>query len=98
MSARKSRSTDNSLRITARIHSQSRMARRTNRALKVVQCAQTYVFATYTMRCSEEMRWPLQRPVSFLLQVRYNMETVLIVLLVLFLLGGGGWGYSRWRG
>jgi hypothetical protein len=25
------------------------------------------------------------------------METVLIVLLVLFLLGGGGWGYSRWR-
>jgi hypothetical protein len=35
---------------------------------------------------------------SFLSQVRYNMETVLIVLLVLFLLGGGGWGYSRWRG
>jgi hypothetical protein len=26
-----------------------------------------------------------------------RMETVLIVLLVLFLLGGGGWGYSRWR-
>jgi hypothetical protein len=26
-----------------------------------------------------------------------NMETVLIVLLVLFLPGGGGWGYSRWR-
>ncbi|MGZ7106751.1 MAG: DUF3309 family protein [Candidatus Angelobacter sp.] len=26
------------------------------------------------------------------------METVLIVLVVLFLLGGGGWGYSRWRG
>jgi len=25
------------------------------------------------------------------------METVLIVLVVLFLLGGGGWGYSRWR-
>jgi hypothetical protein len=25
------------------------------------------------------------------------METVLIVVLVLFLLGGGGWGYSRWR-
>ena len=31
-------------------------------------------------------------------QVRCTMETVLIVLLVLFLLGGGGWGYSRWRG
>jgi hypothetical protein len=27
----------------------------------------------------------------------FNMETILIVLLVLFLLGGGGWGYSRWR-
>ena len=26
------------------------------------------------------------------------METVLIVLVILFLLGGGGWGYSRWRG
>jgi len=25
------------------------------------------------------------------------METVLIVVLVLFVLGGGGWGYSRWR-
>ena len=25
------------------------------------------------------------------------METILIVLVVLFLLGGGGWGYSRWR-
>jgi hypothetical protein len=25
------------------------------------------------------------------------METVLIVVLVLFLIGGGGWGYSRWR-
>ena len=27
-----------------------------------------------------------------------QMGTILIVLLVLFLLGGGGWGYSRWRG
>src|ERR1035438_3228635 len=27
-----------------------------------------------------------------------NMMTILIVLLVLFVLGGGGWGYSRWRG
>jgi hypothetical protein len=25
------------------------------------------------------------------------MGIVLIVLLVLFLLGGGGWGYARWR-
>ena len=27
----------------------------------------------------------------------YNMETILIILLVLFLVGGGGWGYTRWR-
>jgi hypothetical protein len=26
------------------------------------------------------------------------MDTLLIVILVLFLVGGGGWGYSRWRG
>jgi hypothetical protein len=26
-----------------------------------------------------------------------DMSTILIVLLVLFLLGGGGLGYSRWR-
>jgi hypothetical protein len=25
-----------------------------------------------------------------------QMETI-IVLLVVFLMGGGGWGYSRWR-
>jgi hypothetical protein len=30
--------------------------------------------------------------------VRWIMETLLIVLLVLFVLGGGGYGYSRWRG
>jgi hypothetical protein len=55
-------------------------------------------FADSMMLSSEEVRRPLQRPVSFLLQVRYNMSTILIVLLVLFLLGGGGWGYSRYRG
>jgi hypothetical protein len=26
-----------------------------------------------------------------------QMFTILVVVLVLFLLGGGGWGYSRWR-
>jgi hypothetical protein len=26
-----------------------------------------------------------------------TMDTLLIVILVLFLIGGGGWGYSRWR-
>jgi hypothetical protein len=25
------------------------------------------------------------------------MGTILIVLLIVFLLGGGGWGFSRWR-
>ena len=40
------------------------MTRCTNRGLKVVQCAQTRVFGTYTIRCSEEMRWPLQRSVQ----------------------------------
>jgi hypothetical protein len=33
-----------------------------------------------------------------LMKERCNMSTLVIVLLVLFLLGGGGWGYSRWRG
>jgi hypothetical protein len=65
---------------------------------KVVQCDQTSPLATSMMLCSEEVRRPFQRPVSFLLQKRYNMSTILIVLLVLFLLGGGGWGYSRYRG
>jgi hypothetical protein len=27
-----------------------------------------------------------------------SMETVLIILVAVLLLGGGGWGYSRWRG
>jgi hypothetical protein len=45
------------------------------------------------------MRWPLHRSVQLPLKSEaQHMETVLIVLVVLFLLGGGGWGYSRWRG
>jgi hypothetical protein len=32
------------------------------------------------------------------MEKRCEMTTLLIVLLVLFVLGGGGWGYSRWRG
>ncbi len=67
-------------------------------SLKVVQCDQTSSLATSMMLRSGVVRRPLQRPVSFLAQMRYNMSTVLIILLVLFLLGGGGWGYSRWRG
>jgi hypothetical protein len=34
---------------------------------------------------------------SFLWLGRKEMGTILIVLLVVFLLSGGGWGYSRWR-
>jgi hypothetical protein len=38
------------------------------------------------------------RPASILANDRgRDMEAILIVLLVVFLLGGGGWGYSRWR-
>jgi hypothetical protein len=47
---------------------------------------------------SEEVRRPFSRPIQlFSLQMRCDMETVLIVLLLVFLLGGGGWGYRRWR-
>jgi hypothetical protein len=67
-------------------------------SLKVVQCAQTSSLATSMMLRSGVVRRPLQGSVSCLAQMRYNMSTILIVLLVLFLLGGGGWGYSRWRG
>jgi hypothetical protein len=62
----------NFLRITARIYSQSTMARLTNRVIKVVQSAQTHVFATYSIKGSEEMRWPSQRPVQLHLKVRRN--------------------------
>src|ERR1019366_8061922 len=55
------------LRVRARIRSQSYMAGRTNLAFQVVQCYQTSPFATSMMLCSEEVRRPLQRPLSFLL-------------------------------
>jgi hypothetical protein len=28
---------------------------------------------------------------------RFDMSTLLVILLILFLVGGGGWGYSRYR-
>jgi hypothetical protein len=47
---------------------------------------------------SEEVRATVPKAGSaFSLQMRCDMETVLIVLLLVFLLGGGGWGYRRWR-
>jgi hypothetical protein len=64
----------------------------------VVKSDQTSVFGQFYS--SEQMKKQGDRykgiPASSH-QMRYNMETVLIVLLVLFLLGGGGFGYSRWR-
>jgi hypothetical protein len=70
----------------------------TNRLLKVVQCDQTSALATSIMLLRKKCDDHYKGEVSFFLQARYNMETVLVVLLVLFLLGSGGWGYSRWRG
>jgi hypothetical protein len=71
MPARKSLSVK-SLRIIARIRSQSCVARRTNRALRVIQCDQTSVLATSIMFHSEgekcDDRYKGQS--SFLLQVR----------------------------
>ena len=64
----------------------------------MIQYDQTYVFAPSIMLCSEEIGRLLQRSAQLSSTSEYNMETLLIVLLVLFLLGGGGWGYSRWRG
>jgi hypothetical protein len=72
MSARNS-PRGNSLRITRESTPQSRLARRPNRVMKVVQCAQTYVCATYSITGSEEMRWPSQRSVQLpLLTVRHK--------------------------
>ena len=65
--------------------------------LKVLQFDQTSALATSIVVRSEEVT-PLQEAVQLPLQVRYNVETVLIVLLVLFLLASGGWGYRRYRG
>src|ERR1039457_2958512 len=58
--------TGSSLRITARESTHNPGTCAANRALKVVQCDQTSPVATSMMLCSEEVRQPLQRPVSFL--------------------------------
>src|ERR1700722_10272862 len=64
---------------------------------KVIQCDQTSAFASPIILRSEEVRRPLQGQVPHCKR-RYKLETIFIVLVVLFLLGGGGWGYSRRRG
>ena len=45
----------------------------------------------------ESRRAHLHGALQLLLTQEEDMGTLLIVLLVLFVLGGGGWGYSRWR-
>jgi hypothetical protein len=64
----------------------------------MVKLDQISVFASSSMERTEEVRRSLQRslPLPLTSEVT-NMETILIVLLVLFLLGGGGYGYSRWN-
>ena len=85
MSARKSRK-GHSLRITAAGWCAVQIE-----SLRVVQCAQTYVFATYTMRRSEEMRWPLQRSVQLPLtiDVQHNGNRIDCSCGAVF---------ARWRG
>ncbi len=56
-------------------------------------CGQLFVFVSSMMLTSEELRLVNRLPLTW----ENQMETILIVLLVVFLLGGGGWGYSRWR-
>jgi hypothetical protein len=66
--------------------------------LKVYRCGQISAFVSLRMvpegnqfdsSVDESSRLPLTRGL--------HMETILIVVLIVFLLGGGGWGYSRWR-
>jgi hypothetical protein len=78
-------------------HFTTQRARGTCRTITVVQCDQTSFLATSMMLLVTKRDDRYKGKSSFLSQMRYNMETVLIVLVVLFLLGGGGWGYSRWR-
>jgi hypothetical protein len=55
----------------------------------VVQYDQTSILATSMMLLREDVRRPLQAPVSFFLTNEVCMSTILIVLLVVFLLSGG---------
>ena len=65
----------------------------------MIQCDQTPILAAlmmWLMRMQDDCSEGRLRVIS--LAEGYKMETIVIVLLVLFLLGGGGWGYSRYRG
>jgi len=59
----------------------------------VSRCAQISIHVCFMLLATEEQG----ELTTFLWLRRIQMGTILIVLLVLFLLGGGGWGYSRWR-
>jgi hypothetical protein len=68
------------------------------RDLKVSLCVQISALVSLNMATSGEVRRTLlrMREPAFSDLGGSKMETLLIVLLVVFLLGGG-WGYSRWR-
>ena len=80
------------------VHSSDKIAAALDLHAQVVQFDQTFTLAASIVVRSEEVRHRYKRQSSFLLQVRYNVETVLTVLLVLFLLASGSWGYRRYRG
>jgi hypothetical protein len=69
--------------------------RKTKQNADVSPCEQISILVSFIMLPAEEVRRVNQLPLT---SEEKHMETILIVLLVLFLLGGGGWGYSRWRG
>jgi hypothetical protein len=58
--------------------------------------AQTFIEVTHIIVSSEEVR-RLQAGSGFPRREVNKMETILIIVLVVFVLGGGGWGYRRWR-
>jgi len=67
--------------------------------VQVFQCDQTSAFASPIILRSEEVRRRLQgHPQLPHYKRRYKMETIWIALVVLLLLSGGSWGYSRRRG
>jgi hypothetical protein len=64
----------------------------------VVQCDQTFISATSILLLVKKRDDRYKVNPASSLPGRNIVETVVIVLVVLFLLGGSGWGYSRWRG
>jgi hypothetical protein len=69
--------------------------RKTKQNEDVFPCEQITILVSLIMLPAEEVRRDNHLPLT---SDEKHMETILIVLLVVFLLGGGGWGYTRWRG